>query len=244
MSYILDALRKSERERRPGVTNTRDPGPAPLPPRPIVAYAVPILAVAVVAAGIYLIVARPTADSAGAAAAVAKANPVENIPNPKDVRPPSPSEPTAKTEPPPAPAPRTEAPKATPPASKSGQAGSQRVRNLAEQTRIPPPRPQAPEQRLPGTVISAAAPPPRAAPVNDGIKLLRAMPADFQRSLPELVVNIHVYGPNAAERILYINNREYHAGDKVHDGIVVEQIVEDGAVLSFRGQRFKLPRPS
>jgi hypothetical protein len=30
----------------------------------------------------------------------------------------------------------------------------------------------------------------------------------------------------------------------VREDVRVEAIVEDGAVLSFRGQRFKLPRPS
>src|SRR5581483_8342451 len=77
-----------------------------------------------------------------------------------------------------------------------------------------------------------------------GRKILAFDAARFSARAPELVVNIHIYAPREADRILYINNRQYHAGDRVRDDIVVEDIVQDGAVLSFRGQRFKLPRPS
>jgi len=57
-------------------------------------------------------------------------------------------------------------------------------------------------------------------------------------------VTIHIYAPNPADRILYINNRPYRPGERVAEGVVVEEIVQDGAVLSYRGRRFKLPRPS
>jgi len=227
MSYILDALRRSERERRPGAAPARDPGPALLPPSRIALYAIPIGAAAAAGVGLYLIFGRPAADPVPAAA--------EKIEAPADA---------AVSAAPAKPAPRLQEP-AAPPATSAPKPATapNRVRNLAEQTRIPAPPKPAAEPALPGTVMSAA-PAARARGPFDGVKLLRAMPPDFQRALPELVVNIHVYAPNEAERILYINNREYHAGDKVQDDIFVEQIVEDGAVLSFRGQRFKLPRPS
>ncbi len=99
--------------------------------------------------------------------------------------------------------------------------------------RTPAPAQPAAATRLPG-------PTPDAGPV----RFLRSMPMDFQQSLPELVVNIHVYAAEESSRILYINNRSYRRGDQVQDGIIVEEIVPDGVVLQFRGHRFKLPRPS
>jgi hypothetical protein len=67
---------------------------------------------------------------------------------------------------------------------------------------------------------------------------------EFQSSLPPMAVNIHVYTPDESQRILYINNRQYRRGGEIPGGVVVEEIVPDGVVLRFRGQRFKLPRPS
>ena len=73
---------------------------------------------------------------------------------------------------------------------------------------------------------------------------LSSLPEAFRRSLPALSVNIHVYSPNESQRILYINNRQARQGERIEGGVVVEEIVHDGVVLQYRGQRFKLPRPS
>lgn len=74
--------------------------------------------------------------------------------------------------------------------------------------------------------------------------LLRSLPAEFRRTLPELAVTIHVYAPDEAGRVLYINNRQYRRGEAVAEGLYVEEILPDGALLSYRGQRFRLPRPN
>lgn len=230
MSYILDALRKSEQERRPGSALgmiRKDPGPATLPPRSIALYAAPVLGAVALAVGSYLLIARPFASAPAMHAETppASTSAASPSPAPKEAEPAAPvSAPKVAAAPP-----VTKAP--TPPP----------VRDLVEQTRMTPkptPRPHAP------TAISASVPVAAPAPIANDVRLLRVMPPDFQRSLPEMVVNIHVYAANQAERILYINNRQYQAGDKVRDDVVVEEIVEDGAVLNFRGQRFKLPRPS
>ena len=223
MSYILDALRKSEIERKPGAARVpvlRDPGPALLPPRRIAWYGLPIAAVVALIVGGYLLMQRaaepPPTAAAGIDAAASAA---------------APAAPAAQNKPAPAASSETQAEAA--PAPKAPP-----VRDLVEQTRIAP-------KPAPRVVARVAAPPSLATrTVADDARLLRLMPPDFQSALPQMVVNIHVYSIAEADRILYINNRQYHAGDKVRDDVVVEEIVEDGAVLSFRGQRFKLPRPS
>lgn len=73
---------------------------------------------------------------------------------------------------------------------------------------------------------------------------LSSLPEDFRGNLPPLEVNIHVYSPLESQRILYINNRPVQQGERIQAGVMVEEIVQDGVVLRFRGQRFKLPRPS
>lgn len=73
---------------------------------------------------------------------------------------------------------------------------------------------------------------------------LSSLPLSFRSNLPPLAVNIHVYSPDASRRILYINNRQALQGKKIEAGVLVVEIVRDGVVLEFHGQRFKLPRPS
>lgn len=73
---------------------------------------------------------------------------------------------------------------------------------------------------------------------------LSSLPQGFRDSLPPLAVNIHVYSPDRSQRILYINNRPVQQGERIEGGVMVEEIVHNGVVLQYRGQRFKLPRPS
>lgn len=73
---------------------------------------------------------------------------------------------------------------------------------------------------------------------------LRTLSEQFQRSVPAMTVNIHVYSPQTDQSILYINNRQYRAGETLDNGARLEAIVPDGAVLSYNGEAFKLPRPN
>jgi general secretion pathway protein B len=60
--------------------------------------------------------------------------------------------------------------------------------------------------------------------------------------LPELHLDVHVYATKPAERFVYINMRKYHEGATLQEGPTIERIRRDGVVLSFHGVRFMLPR--
>jgi general secretion pathway protein B len=64
------------------------------------------------------------------------------------------------------------------------------------------------------------------------------------RALPELHLDVHVYATKASDRFVYINMRKYHEGNSLPEGPVVEHIRRDGVVLNYQGLRFILPRQS
>ncbi len=64
------------------------------------------------------------------------------------------------------------------------------------------------------------------------------------QALPELHLDVHVYATRPADRFVYINMRKYHEGNALQEGPVVEHIRRDGVVLNFQGVRFILPRQS
>lgn len=64
------------------------------------------------------------------------------------------------------------------------------------------------------------------------------------QALPELHLDVHVYATKASERFVYINMRKYHEGNSLPEGPVVEHIRRDGVVLNYQGLRFILPRQS
>lgn len=61
-------------------------------------------------------------------------------------------------------------------------------------------------------------------------------------SPPELHLDVHVYASNPTERFVFINGRKYVEGSALQDDLRVERIRRDGVVLNYRGKRFLLPR--
>ncbi|HME39996.1 MAG TPA: general secretion pathway protein GspB [Steroidobacteraceae bacterium] len=62
------------------------------------------------------------------------------------------------------------------------------------------------------------------------------------QALPELHLDVHVYATKPADRFVYINMRKYHEGAALQEGPTVERIRRDGVVLNYQGLRFILPR--
>jgi general secretion pathway protein B len=60
--------------------------------------------------------------------------------------------------------------------------------------------------------------------------------------LPDMRLDIHVYSPRANERFVFVNMRKYTEGQTTSEGPTLERITADGAVMSFNGTRFLLPR--
>jgi general secretion pathway protein B len=59
-------------------------------------------------------------------------------------------------------------------------------------------------------------------------------------SLPELRLDLHVYDEDPASRFVFINMRKLREGDSLPDGVRVETITPRGARLSYRGTVFTL----
>lgn len=235
MSYILDALRKSQQARQPGAA-----------PR---TGAVHNISLALPVSGWWLALGVVLLLGMLAAALLFWRGTVTNLPDPPVA--PVTGEPVTAV---PASAPAAPVAVEKPvPLPESAARKTAPVTDLAEQAKLPAPTPLPKKiavtraekkpvaSRRPETIRTSAAP---AVPlVMDDTPLLQQMPQDFQRALPALAVTIHVYSHDESQRILFINNREYRKGSQLDGGIRVEDIVPDGAVLSFRGERFKLSRP-
>jgi general secretion pathway protein B len=64
------------------------------------------------------------------------------------------------------------------------------------------------------------------------------------QTLPELHLDVHVYATKPSDRFVYINMRKYRQGAVLQEGPTVELIRRDGVILNFQGLRFLLPRQS
>ena len=74
-----------------------------------------------------------------------------------------------------------------------------------------------------------------------GVPLYQDVAATTQ--LPTLRLDLHVYAANPPERFVMINMHKMHEGDALPaEGVRVESITPQGAVLSHNGTKFLLPR--
>jgi general secretion pathway protein B len=65
------------------------------------------------------------------------------------------------------------------------------------------------------------------------------LPLSFQKSIPDLTFNSHIYASEPSARRVMINNNYLRRGD-AFSGLKVEDITDDGVVLSKHGVRFRV----
>jgi general secretion pathway protein B len=243
MSFILDALKKSESDRQ------RQSGPALFevkvaPRRPgLPAWALAIAVLFVVNLGIVLwILLRKPAPSPPAARLLA-ALPTAAAGTPAVAAVPAPSERVGAT----VPAATTAATSAATTAATPAAPATAPAAGAPEAATPAPPA--AADQGVPG-----GANPDDYAPASDavggsghvtrgtasGVPLYTQAAAATQ--LPQLRLDLHAYAVRPEDRWVIINMHKLHEGDSLPEGVRVESITPEGAVLSYQGSRFLLPR--
>ena len=230
MSFILEALRKSEQERQ------RQAGPGFAELRPVMArprfpvWAVALGALLAINLVVLLVVMLRREESPPptqpATASPAPVNPVPSNPVPARI-----PESTAM------------APSASPPTEYAPR--DSRV-NLDDPARFRDEGYGIPEEPAPEELEPELQPPPRgssSAGDDADAQLPTLGEASLQgATLPELHLDIHVYAAQPADRFVFLNNRKYREGGETPEGTKVERITRDGVVLNHRGVRFLLPR--
>ena len=61
---------------------------------------------------------------------------------------------------------------------------------------------------------------------------------DLRSRLPPLSMTVHVYDDDPLRRFVYINGRKLTEGQRSREGIRLEEVLSDGAVLSYEGENF------
>jgi len=236
MSFILDALRKSEQERQ----RHQSPGMADLRARNSATsqrYWLPLVIVLVgINIGLLLFLWLNSAPKTNAPVAVTPTTgPVAENAVPLT------APPTAAIAELPAdvtnPAP-TALPVSAEPAQTEPAAIASPERNLSSEL-APRPLP-APDQVTAIAAASSALPAPTSAYGN--LPTLTELTMAGTISLDPLNIDMHVYSPQPAERFVFINMSKYREGDSLREGPVLTRITEDGVILDYQGRSFLVTR--
>jgi general secretion pathway protein B len=240
MSFILDALKKSELERQrqatPGLMDA--PPAAPRARFPLWAVALCALLGINIIVVLAFVLTRGSAPAARPAAGASRAASASPAPVASQVSPP-----------------------ATPPVAESRPDHFSPMDPASTYAPEVPPTGAAPTEIAPldsphahANRLGAAdeAPRPAAHPADpiltheDGAADAEVLPSinevNLNGQVAEMHLDVHVYATHPADRFVYVNMRRYREGETLAEGPVVERIRRDGVVLDYRGVRFLLPR--
>ncbi len=214
MSYILEALKKSQAERQLGELPSIHAPQVQLHPAP----------------DMHRSQRLPLWLGVGAACAVAAAwwfwqaktsvTPVAAVPLPASAQVPAPAPlPAPAVAPAPAPMPAPVVVKTAPPAP---------APVVKAVTPVPVP-------------VPAPAPAPIPAPSEDAPAGLRDLPEPIQRQIPPIALGGYIYSKDPADRLLLIDKVLRHEGEEVAPGLVLEKLQPKAAIFSFKGYRYRVP---
>ena len=239
MSFILDALRKSEHERQrsavPGLSQVPLATPQPQLPR----WALGVMAVLGAA---LLVVGGAWWQSTRSPAQIAEEPPTVE----RSVELPPPSFPrTAPQQAAPS-RPLSQAPSNEPSLASAAGASPSDGEAFAPQAGPPPRAINLPED---AAALGAPSPAPRSVPSTPAANVPSTPSVNLPSAaslaaeglaVPMLHLELHAYSEQPRDRFVFINGRKYVEGDRLPEGPQLVAIEPTGAVLTHAGRRFLL----
>lgn len=226
MSYILDALRRADRERRQGqLADAAAPAFSTASAAPMGEVRSGRWLVGAGALVVALIVAAVLWWWPGAAGPPA-ARPAPALAQPAPATAAAPSSAAEATLPPPS------APTPPPAAALPRTSG-------APMPFLPASAATAVPQRLPALPMATPAPAAHPAPVA-AVVAAQDLPPEVRQQLPTLKLSGSIYSPNRSNRLLIVDGQVAHEGDSVAPGVVLEQIQPRSAIFRFRQYRYEV----
>ena len=240
MSLILEALRKSEAERRrglpPDVHAELPPAPARRTRATVPAWAWLALVIGLLALAAWL-VARPDPSDPRPTTGTAGTTPLE------DAQPLPARSPPAQGAAPAATLPRITPDPALPESDASPSSPPQASRMPAPPPMPPQAAPVAPariEPPTPAPIPSPAAPRPPAGTEPGRVLALGELDAGTRDALPPLRMSMHLWNEEPAQRFAIIDGKRLREGDLIGEVRVV-RIERDGVLLEWQGRGIRLP---
>ena len=250
MSYILDALKKADRERNLAKVPTLTTVHVPVltTGRRVGVWAVFLTFLA--GGGVFLWMMRPSPPAAPVPVAASRTDGGTIVPvRVAEPPPPAAPEPAAAAMPSSSPAPGVPAP----PVKSVGAGKRPAPPTVVERppARSSAPRPPAPEA-VPSEQTQAApvavAPPMPPLPVRPepvpsqgaarpGAPAPPADPAMLRAALAKMTLDVFVYTDVEADRLVVINGRRYTKGQYVEGLYLIDNITPEGVALSYRGEQ-------
>ena len=81
------------------------------------------------------------------------------------------------------------------------------------------------------------------APESTKIPFLSDLPIEFRRTVPELNINVFVYSEHGEESFVMIDMVKYKSGQPLKNGMTLKAILNDSLVIVYQNREFQIERP-
>lgn len=78
------------------------------------------------------------------------------------------------------------------------------------------------------------------ADVTKEIAYLSELPASIRRAFPYLNINVYGYSENLEERFILVDMEKYHPGDRLPSGLMIKEIRKDSMVVEYKNRTVKV----
>ena len=111
---------------------------------------------------------------------------------------------------------------------------------VARRTVMPPA--ERIEPASPPRVVQSSPPPPAESPAapDDSPPLLKDLPPEIRKSIPEISMAGHVYSEVPSRRMIMINDKIVREGERVGDQLKLLRITWDGVILRYMDTDFQI----
>ncbi len=109
-----------------------------------------------------------------------------------------------------------------------------------------------PVQTAPGIAVTAKIRPDvdlpetismKTVPVKKDIPFLSDLPFEFRRTVPTFNINVFVYSEHPEESFIMIDMVKYKPGQQIKDAMILKEIRPDSLVVSYQNRTFQIERP-
>ncbi len=69
---------------------------------------------------------------------------------------------------------------------------------------------------------------------------LESLPSSIKENIPDINISVFVYSDDPASRVVKINGQTVREGQELADGLEVEKIVPDGVIFNYEDYRFRV----
>jgi general secretion pathway protein B len=83
----------------------------------------------------------------------------------------------------------------------------------------------------------------RRIPESTKISFLSDLPVEFRRTVPRLNINVFVYSEHGEESFVMIDMVKYKSGQQLKNGMMLKAILNDSLLMSYQNQEFQIERP-